>query len=198
MGFDAFTAGVKPGGLRSKSDIKLLICYLISSIKEGLSKEDIIKVLQENAFANYFESSSAFSELLENRNIISVDNSDKYIVTESGKLIATQLETSIPASIREQTVSSALNLMAKLKLERENVVECKETKFGYKVKCHISGGEEDLMSFSLQVPDTLQAELIEKNFYQNPALIYRSILAVVTRNKDFAKEVLEEILNMES
>ena len=40
MEFDALTAGVKPGGLRSKQDIKLLICYLLSSIPQGLSKTD--------------------------------------------------------------------------------------------------------------------------------------------------------------
>ena len=47
MEFDALTAGVKPGGLRSKQDIKLLICYLLSSIPQGLSKTDLINVLQE-------------------------------------------------------------------------------------------------------------------------------------------------------
>lgn len=194
MAFDAFTAGVKPGGLRSKNEIKLLICYLISSMKEGISKEEVINVLQENSFANYFDSNNAFSDLLENGNIILDPNDNaKYIVTDSGKMIATQLETSLPISIRKQAISSALNLMAKVKLERENIVEKQKNNFGYNVKCHISGGEEDLMSFNIQVPDVLQAELIEKNFYDNPSLIYRSLLAIVTKNKDFIKEVLEEL-----
>ena len=30
MKFDAFSAGITPGGLRSKNDIKLLICYILS------------------------------------------------------------------------------------------------------------------------------------------------------------------------
>ena len=69
MEFDALTAGVKPGGLRSKQDIKLLICYLLSSIPQGLSKTDLINVLQDNNLANYFEVASAFDELLKQGNL---------------------------------------------------------------------------------------------------------------------------------
>ena len=29
MEYDAFTGGVVPGGLRSKSDIRILICYML-------------------------------------------------------------------------------------------------------------------------------------------------------------------------
>ena len=31
MEYDAFTGGVAPGGLRSKSDIRILICYMLKS-----------------------------------------------------------------------------------------------------------------------------------------------------------------------
>lgn len=194
MSFDAFTAGIEPGGLRSKDEIKLLICYIISSIKEGISKEDVLKVLQENAFANYFEINSAFSDLIESRNIVLKDpDSSKFIITKSGSIIATQLETSLPASIREHAISSALNLMAKVKLKKENVVDIKKETDGYNVTCHISGGDRDLLAFSVYVPDILQAELIQKNFYENPALTYRYILALATKNRDLIKEILEEL-----
>ena len=33
MDFDALTGGVEPGGLRVKNDIRLLICYLLSSLQ---------------------------------------------------------------------------------------------------------------------------------------------------------------------
>ena len=48
MEYDAFTGGVAPGGLRSKSDIRILICYMLKSVNAPLSGDDIIKVLQEN------------------------------------------------------------------------------------------------------------------------------------------------------
>lgn len=63
MEYDAFTGGVAPGGLRSKSDIRILICYMLKSVNAPLSGDDIIKVLQEKSLANYFEASDALSAL---------------------------------------------------------------------------------------------------------------------------------------
>ncbi len=42
MEYDAFTGGVAPGGLRSKSDIRILICYMLKSVNAPLSGDDII------------------------------------------------------------------------------------------------------------------------------------------------------------
>ena len=65
MEFDALTGGVEPGGLRNKSDIRLLICYLLSSIDAPLSKQDIVQIMQENGLANYFEVMDSLSEMVE-------------------------------------------------------------------------------------------------------------------------------------
>ena len=35
---DAFTAGVEPGGLQSKDEIRILLCYLLTSVGVPLHK----------------------------------------------------------------------------------------------------------------------------------------------------------------
>lgn len=193
MAFDAFPQGVKPGGLLNRNDIKLLICYILSSIESGLSKKDIISVLQDNSLANYFESTDAFSELVENNIICCTDQENQFFsVTEAGKLIADQLEISLPVTVREQVLSATLNLLAKIKRERENTVEIKKLKNGYTVNCHVSGGLLDLMSINLYAPDIMQAKLIKHNFQKNPELVYDCVLALMTDNKDMVRKVLSE------
>ena len=194
MEFEALTAGVKPGGLRSKQDIKLLICYLLSSIPQGLSKTDLINVLQDNNLANYFEVASAFDELLKQGNLTEAQEEETfYTVTASGKMIAQELDVSLPISIREQVLSAALSLMAQQKRERENTVTITKIENGCQVECHISGGEMDLMSFTLYVPDMMQAKLVKRNFQKDPQLIYSCILAALTRNQDMVRELLGEL-----
>ena len=194
MEFDALTAGVKPGGLRSKQDIKLLICYLLSSIPQGLSKTDLINVLQDNNLANYFEVASAFDELLKQGNLTEAQEEETfYTVTASGKMIAQELDVSLPISIREQVLSAALSLMAQQKRERENTVTITKIENGRQVECHISGGEMDLMSFTLYVPDMMQAKLVKRNFQKDPQLIYSCMLAALTRNQDMVRELLGEL-----
>lgn len=193
MDFDVLTAGVEPGGLRSKNEIKLLICYMLTSAKAPLAKNDIISIIQDNGLANYFEITSAFADLLEHDNIICKnEKEDLYVVTESGILISSQLDISLPISVRERALSATTNLLAKIKREQENRVRIQQTEQGYMVSCSISGGNMDLMSLSLYVPDMLQAKMVKKNFHRDPARVYRCLLALVTGNSDLTAEILQE------
>ena len=47
MAFDTFDEGIVPGGMRSKYEIRILICYLLNSIKEPVSKEIIVDSICE-------------------------------------------------------------------------------------------------------------------------------------------------------
>ena len=70
MAFDAFTGGIEPGGLRTKNEIRILICYLLASVNAPLSKNDILSIIQDNGLANYFEVTDALSELTEHGNVV--------------------------------------------------------------------------------------------------------------------------------
>ena len=108
-------------------------------------------------------------------------------------MIAQELDVSLPISIREQVLSAALSLMAQQKRERENTVTITKIENGFQVECHISGGEMDLMSFTLYVPDMMQAKLVKRNFQKDPQLIYSCMLAALTRNQDMVRELLGEL-----
>lgn len=196
MEFDAFSAGVSLGGLRNKNDIKLLICYILASIDHSLSQEDILSVLQQYNLANYFEINSALSELIDAKNIIQDSkNPNLYTVTESGKMISSQLNTSLPISIRDKAIKAALGLLSKIQRETENKVSIDKNKNGYNLKCNISGGDSDLFSFSLYVPDKMQAELSKENFLKNPNVVYECMLALLTEDKELLESLLTEIKN---
>lgn len=192
MDFNAFTAGVEPGGLRNKDQIRILICYLLSSVGAPLSKEDIVNIMQENSLANYFEVTDALSELIEKGNILTQPGNDKLCTaSDTARGIAKQLDNMLPLSVREQAVAAAINLLAKAKRERENKVDIVKTDCGYNVVCHISGGEMDLMSFTLYVPDMFQARMVKDKFQLDPENVYRIMLALVTGNNDMISEILK-------
>ena len=190
MSFDAFTAGIEPGGLRTTNDIRILICYILNSVKSALSKDDIIKILQEKSLANYFEANDALSALVK-RNNISVTEDECYKIEETGREIARSLDVTLPLSVRDKALEAAVMLLASAKIERENVVDIKKTDFGYNVTCHISGGDMDLLSFTLYVPDLFQAKMVKKNFHRDPESVYKLILSSVTGNRDLAKAFLD-------
>ena len=107
--------------------------------------------------------------------------------------IAEQLTGTIPLSVRDKAVSAALNLLAQAKREKENLVEIKKTGMGYMVTCHVSGGDIELMQFSLYAPDLYQARLIKHQFHSDPECVYRILLAAVTGNSDLAEDSIRRM-----
>lgn len=189
MEYDAFTGGVAPGGLRSKSDIRILICYMLKSVNAPLSGDDIIKVLQEKSLANYFEASDALSALVSLGNVTREED-NTYVLTKRGKSVADDLEQLIPSSVRDKAVAAATALLASAKVERENVATIVRTENGYNVTCHISGGEMELMSLTVYVPDLYQAREVKKNFHRDPQRVYNLMLAALTGDDEMMKSAV--------
>ena len=193
MNFDAFTGGVEPGGLRTKNEIRILICYLLTSIKTPLAKDDLIAIAVDNGLANYFELTDAIAEMTENWIIAaSGEKGELCSPTETARMISKQLDSELPPTVRRKALCAAISLLEKEKRERENRVEIFPEGKGYRVVCHISGGETDLMNFSLSVPDLAQAGVVKENFQQSPETVYRMMLALVTGQTDIAAEILKD------
>ena len=191
---DAFTGGIAPGGLRTKNDIRILLCYLLSSVGAPIRRDDIIRIMQENSLCNYFEVTEALSDLIQ-KGAIQRDPQEEPLLTAGpmAREIAEQLTGTIPLSVRDKAVSAALNLLAQAKREKENRVEIKKTGMGYMVTCHVSGGDIELMQFSLYAPDLYQARLIKHQFHSDPECVYRILLAAVTGNSDLAEDSIRRM-----
>lgn len=195
MEFDAFSAGVEPGGLRSKNDIGVLICYMLDNINAPFCINDIIEVIIENSIANYFETNAVIAELEKYGNIKYTDESQEYIqITDNGKLISQQLYNTLSSTIRQKSLGAILRIIAKRKVERENpVVIDKVVGGGYNVTFRITDGMRDLMSLTLFIPTLDEANSVKQNFHNNPERIYSIMLAAVIGEKDMINKALKEL-----
>lgn len=194
MAFDTFDEGISLGGMRSKTEIRTLICYLYKSVGQPMTKDSVVNALMEKGLANYFETSSSFDDLVRNGNIRITDEEKKlYFITENGDMIATQLEDTIAPTVKERAIECALSLLKREQIESHNKVTIAKADNGYTVTCRISGGDMELLSFSLYVPDINQARLIRKNFYKDPDIFYSVMIAMLTRNKRGVTEILDEL-----
>ena len=83
MDKDVFTGGVDPGGLWTKNDIRILICYILSSVSAPLTGEDISGIMQGKALANYFETADALAGLVKLGHIRSTP--EGYVIEPTGR-----------------------------------------------------------------------------------------------------------------
>ena len=127
--FDAFSEGIEPGGLRSRTQIKILITFMVNKIKEPLKDTLIIEALQIHGLANYFEVSQALDELIDNGNLSTADGF--VYITPKGSLSVDELSQEIPKSVKETAVADALNLQLLEKRESENTVDISKTEKGW-------------------------------------------------------------------
>ncbi len=182
MDYNAFSSGIEPGGLTDKNQIKILICYMLACTKEGLTGYHISEILANDGLVNYFESAQAVKELEQLGHITT--SGELYMLTDSGKKISGELETSLPISVREKAINSALRAARIYQNAKDNRVTIRESAAGYEVFCEIYDRNRLLMSTVISIPDKLQAEVIKERFMKNPAFIYSSTLALYTAKKE--------------
>ncbi len=179
MNFDAFDAGIEIGGLRDRDDIRLLICYLLKSVDAPMTRQLLNDAMQEDGLANYFEVTQAIEELLKTGNITAdiLDEDEVLSVTAKGREAAELLQTSLPITVREKAVNSAIRLTTRAKIERENKIEVKkEGDGGYTITFTLFDKETELMKLSVYVSDSLQLETVKQNFINDPVKVYSTII----------------------
>ncbi len=183
MEYDAFDAGIELGGLRSRDDIRLLICYLLKSVDVPMTREMLNDAMQEDGLANFFEVGQAIEELLKTGNITAdiLDEDEVITVTEKGREAAELLQTSLPRTVREKAVNSAIRLVTRAKVERENKIEVrKEDDGGYTITFTLFDRGTELMKLSIYVVDSLQLEQVKQNFINDPVKVYSTIITSLT------------------
>ena len=96
MAGNAFTAGVKPGGLTTSTEIRILLCYLIQHAGTPLSQGELETALLGEELVNYFELASNLSDLLE-QGFVREENG-RYTILPAGADIAEALADDVPRS----------------------------------------------------------------------------------------------------
>ncbi len=172
--FDAFTEGIDHGGLNRRTQIKILITFMVSKIKEPMKDTLIIEALQLHGLANYFEVSQALDELIDNGNLSTADG--LVYITPKGSLSVDELSQEIPKSVKETAVADALNLQLLEKRESENTVDITKTEKGYFVTFRVTHKCENLMELTVYAADFEQAEQLKHNFLKNPSHVYSTVV----------------------
>lgn len=179
--YDAFIQGIKPGGLRSKSEIKLLVCYIICKIDSGISKKQLNEILTGEELANYFEANEALAEVIKTGNVrIEYEDDDEILFpTDLGKSNISQLENDLPYSVKEAALNAAFEMKTKLRRERENKIEIVPHGTGYNVTISIMDNDDKLLSVTLFVADSAQADYVKLKFLSDPVKMYSTIVALL-------------------
>ena len=173
--FDAFSAGVEPGGLRNTTQIKILITFIVANINEPLGADTLVEALGVHGLANYFEITQAMEELESNGNIATKDGF--VYITPKGTLSLGELSAEIPRSVKETALADAMKLLIRAKRESENTVEITEAGSGYHVTFKVTHKGDILMKLTVYAADLEQAQSLKSNFINDPSHVYATVVS---------------------
>lgn len=178
---DAFTAGVRPGGLTNSTEIRLLLCYLVKNAGP-ITRPEIENALVEEELVNYFEIGSCLDDIA--RQELVVETNGSYSITDKGRKVAQELAYDLPRSVRERAVAAVLRCQTWARKEAKYSARITEKQDGHcTIRCTVKGLDNDLFCLDLGTPDRLSAELVKKQFILKGNEIYQLLINKLTEEE---------------
>ena len=179
---NASGAGVTRVGLFSTSEIKILICYILSAIDEPIPVDMLANVLHYEGLANGFEVSDAIVSLSESGQIIATDEMEQtYAITQSGRDTAETLKSSLSSVVKERAYLAVMKMFAKFKNAKDNKFEITHENGATYLACSAIDGGKPFLTVKLLMTDEDQAGFIREKFLENPSAIYSKIIELLTQ-----------------
>ena len=175
---DAFTAGVKPGGLTDDTQIRILLCYLIKTAGP-LTRDTLQGALLQEQLVNYFEFADALAEVQKQGLVTCTD--EQYSITDKGASVASTLAHDLPRTVRESAIRAVMQIQSWRHKAASNRAHVEEKDGKYVVWCNIGDLGSDVFQLQLTMPDKLTAEMTKNMFIAHGSDIYSKLMDMLTQ-----------------
>lgn len=191
MDNEAITAGVRLGGLNDRTEIKILICYLLNALNRPITQNQLIECICGQELVNYFEMQNAISRLLEQKLIREDENG--FTITEEGTKVATQLEDVVSATVKRYAYSVAVKLLQYDALKKQNKTRITPLPDGgFNLKCSIEDDNFVIFEMDIHMPDEKTAKFAGEQFILMGQDIFKCMLGIVTDSPKMYKDILNK------
>ena len=166
------------GFIKSKVEIKILILYILSRLPRPINITTLAELALCDDGVNYFDFTEAVSELVETQNVVLLD--DKYLITAKGIANGSEVENSLPYTVRLDADRSTQKLSRILK--RNAMVEAGHTvksDGSCLVTLSLSDSIGSIMKLDLLAASPEQAMSMEKRFKFSAEELYVKIAGML-------------------
>lgn len=196
--YNAFSEGVRPGGVTTSHQIIILICYMAAEAGEPVTLEQLRTALLRQELVNYFEFANAAEFMVKSGHLVPVEGQGEqlYSLSELGRKTADTFETELPASVRDRATGALRNILTLLRRQRENKVEITKTSDGYLLSLSIPDIGTDLLGIQVFLPTIEECEAVRRRFLNDPLIVYKGVLALLTGDMETVGELLPSQENL--
>ena len=175
---DAVSAGT--GSLVSTTEIKILLCYIITTVDHPVPGKELANLFHLESIANYFEVMDALESLVTTGSLHYNEDDDTYFVTAEGAKVAHTLKKTLPFTIREKAFAVTYKLLARIRNTKDTKIEITTEDGIMYITCSAIENGNAVMSFKIMVADEVQAACIKERFLDDPSKIYVGLVDLLT------------------
>ncbi len=174
--------------LQSLTDIKIFLLFLLDNIRYPIDYTTLTKIISDNVEEVTFDYEDCLRELADAEHLLfdEVDGERYYMISDSGRLIASELYDRLDPAFRESSAKSAAKYISLSKSEASissKIVELSDKRFEVTIGARDKLGK--LFSLSVTVESRAEADKIVANFETNPDSVHKGILFCLTGKLEF-------------
>lgn len=179
---DFLSAGVAPGGLYNRDEIRTMLCDLAAQLTLPFTVTQAEGVFVGEGLANYFEFHAALHELTQQGKLLLESKQGQLclVLPEAHRHAAATLANELPRRVRDRALHAAEQLQLHAVREADNRISVYPTDGGgFYLTFRQGEGDNLLLSVTVYVPDAAEAERIRTQFLENPGKLYHAVLAAL-------------------
>jgi hypothetical protein len=162
----------------------------MQNINYPLDYVTINDIVMQNDYVMYLDFAESFHEMLDAELVEDCGKNEAgesmYVVTEKGRIVATQLHSEILTSLLDKSLECALRYLdfKKRGIKISSRVEKREDG-RYEVICIVKEKNDIIMQNSVVVDTANRAQRMEDNFRDHPEVVYKGVMALLSGNINF-------------
>jgi len=187
-----FEFRLKEGNLQVMSEYsdiaekKILILYFFKVMDMPVGSMQLVRIMLENRFINYFYMQQYLSELIDEK-LVSAEKKDGisyYSITDKGSKILDMFEYILPAGPKKIINEGTAEIRKKIHMETMITADYVPDGDGYTVSCKIRENDFSLLEVKIAAGTKDDARNICKNWTSFPQEIYLEILDSMVKNRE--------------
>lgn len=186
---NVFTEGVRPGSVTTPEEVLMLLCYILREAGQPVTLDQMNEVLQRQALVNYFEFAEAADRLIRMGHIVPAGENG-YVLSREGAALADTFRQKLPPAVRERAQHALDDMFTLLRRQQENKVRVQRVGDGWQITLTVTDIGSDLMSLTLFLPTEEECERVRRRFLNDPSLLYRGTLALLTGDMQTVGELI--------
>ena len=167
------------GFIHDKLDIKILILFILQRFPRVLDSDLLTQIiLKSDDGIDYFDYIACLTELTESGHI--TESSEGYAITEKGTRNVTEIESSLPFTVRANAMAALSPIVSAMK--RDSLIKSsvdRDNDGSLHLNLSLSDGLGDILSLRLVVSAPEQAAKIEERFRKNAETHYQKIMDIL-------------------